>query len=113
MKKFLKYFVAVILIIFFVFSIVPKELQNDTFYIVKLGEQIRASGLDRIDHYSWHKNLEYRYPHWLFDVVLSRIYDLFSWAGIYGFTCIMASITIVFIFFRMIKKDLKEIINIY
>ena len=40
MKKYLKYIISIILIIIFVFSVVPKNFQNDTFYIIALGEQI-------------------------------------------------------------------------
>jgi hypothetical protein len=57
---------------------VPKTFQNDTFYVIALGEQILNNGLDRIDHFSWHDTLEYRYPHWLFDVVNSAINSSFG-----------------------------------
>lgn len=78
MKNYFKYIIAVILIIFFVVSIVPKTFQNDTFYIIALGDRILENGLDRIDHFSWHENLEYRYPHWLFDIVNAGICNSFG-----------------------------------
>ena len=54
----IKKLVAVILIILFTFSVVPKTFQNDTFYIIELGNHIVENGVDWQDHYSIHDNLE-------------------------------------------------------
>ena len=107
MKKNLRYIIAVILIILFTFSIVPKTFQNDTFYVIELGRQIEKTGVDWKDHYSIHKNLEYRYPHWAFDVINAKVYELFGFDGIYGLTVIFASIFILLVFWKLIKKDVN------
>jgi hypothetical protein len=74
---------AIFCIVLFCISIVPKALQNDTFYTVKIGQLIRENGIDYIDHFSWH-NLEYLYPHWLYDVGLSLVYDFMGgFTGVY------------------------------
>ena len=62
---------AIFCLVIFCISIVPKGLQNDTFYTIKLGQQLRETGVDYVDHYSWHENLPYMYPHWLYDIVMS------------------------------------------
>jgi hypothetical protein len=103
MKKYLKYIIAIILIIIFVGSIVPKKFQNDTFYIISLGKQILENGLDRTDHFSWHKGLEYRYPHWLFDVINSGLYSSFGFDGVYIFVCSAAVIFMLVLFWILIK----------
>ena len=83
--------VAVILIILFAVSISPKTLQNDTFYTVSIGNLIMENGIDMQDHFSWHDNLPYTYPHWLYDVGMSLVYNLGSWDAIYFSTCILTS----------------------
>ncbi len=107
MKKNIKYIVAIVLIILFVFSIVPKEFQNDTFYIIALGQSINSRGLDRLDHFSWHNNLEYRYPHWLFDVINANIYNFGGLNGIYLFVCIVSSLSMILVFCIMLKKKIN------
>lgn len=102
MKK--KEVLAVLLIIFFVFSIVPIEFQNDTFYTVTIGKDILQYGFDGIDHYSWHEGLSYTSPHWLFDVINYLIYDFASFNGLYIFVCIMSSITMILFYFLLRKK---------
>lgn len=84
---------AVILIAIFCISLTPKTLQNDTFYTIKIGEHIiQNGGIDMKDPFSWHKDLEYTYPHWLYDVIIYFIYSLGGMTGIYISTCIFAVI---------------------
>ena len=66
---------AIICILLFCFAITPKTLQNDTFYTIEIGEHILKNGLDNEDPFSWHENLPYTYPHWLYDVGIYLIYE--------------------------------------
>ena len=75
--------IAIILIAVFAFSITPKHMQNDIFYTVTIGKFIRENGIDGIDHYSIHEGLPYEYPHWLYDVGMSFIYDIGGFNAIY------------------------------
>lgn len=76
--------IAVILIILFAISISPKTLQNDTFYTIKIGELIvKNKNIDMLEHFSWHSNLKYTYPHWLYDVIIYLIYNIGGMVGIY------------------------------
>lgn len=84
--------VAIVLIVLFCVSITPVTLQNDTFYTVKIGELISQNGIDMQDHFSWHENLTYTYPHWLYDLLTYFIYSLVGFKGIYVTTCILCSI---------------------
>ena len=68
---------AIVLIAIFCFSIAPVTLQNDTFYTIKIGEHILQNGIEMKDPFSWHENLEYTYPHWLYDVGIYLIYNIF------------------------------------
>ena len=82
--------IAIGLIALFSFSLAPKTLQNDTFYTVSIGNYIQQNGIDMKDHYSWHEELPYTYPHWLYDVIMSVIYNIGGWYGIYISVCVLS-----------------------
>ncbi len=84
--------IAVILIAIFCVSMTPVTLQNDTFYTIKIGEQITKTGIDMQEHFSWHPDLSYTYPHWLYDLLTYFIYNIFGMTGIYVTTCILSAI---------------------
>ena len=84
--------IAIILITIFCIAMTPVTLQNDTFYTIKIGEQITKTGIDMQDHFSWHEGLAYTYPHWLYDLITYYIYAGFGMTGIYVTTCILTVI---------------------
>ena len=84
--------VAIILIIIFAVCITPVTFQNDTYYTIKIGELIKNNGIDMMDHFSWHENLSYTYPHWLYDLCTYLIYAVAGFKGIYITTCVLSAI---------------------
>ena len=102
---------AIILISLFCFSLAPKTLQNDTYYTVKIGNLIMENGIDMKDHFSWHENLPYTYPHWLYDVVMAFIYNLGGWGGIYISVCIMSIILGLTIYIVNKKLNKNQVIS--
>ena len=84
--------IAIVLIAIFCIAMTPVTLQNDTFYTIKIGEQITETGVDMQDHFSWHEGLAYTYPHWLYDLITYYIYTGFGMTGIYVTTCILTVI---------------------
>ena len=92
LKKYCFIGVFILLIIIFCISITPVSLQNDTFYNIKIGELISQNGIDMQDHFSWHQDLSYTYPHWLYDLITYFVYNLFNFEGIYIATCILSCI---------------------
>ena len=106
---------AVFCIMLFCFSITPKGLQNDTFYTIKIGQDIRANGgIDYQDHYSWHENLEYMYPHWLYDVATSVIYDFCGgYLGIYIATIILSMLLGVTLYFTNKKISKNALMSFF
>lgn len=90
--------VAIILIAIFCVCITPVTFQNDTFYTIKIGEYIKNYGIDMMDHFSWHENLSYTYPHWLYDLCTYLIYSLAGFKGIYILTCILSIVLGISIF---------------
>lgn len=98
---------AVFCIAIFCIALTPKLLQNDTFYTVKVGQGIREWGIDGQDHYSFN-DLPYTYPHWLYDVIISLIFDyLGGWTGIYVSTMILSA-TLGNLLYFILKKITKN-----
>ena len=80
---------AIFAIIIFSIALTPVTFQNDTYYTIAIGEDIVETGtIDMKDHFSWHEDLPYTYPHWLYDVGTYLVYQLGENVGIGGFTAI-------------------------
>lgn len=94
---------AVVLIAIFCIAITSVTLQNDTFYTIKIGEHITQNGIDMQDPFSWHEDLAYTYPHWLYDLLTYFIYDAFGLQGIYIVTCILSVILGITVYFTNTK----------
>jgi len=95
-KKFIIFFL--ILLTIFVSSLVIKGFQNDTFYTIEIGELILENGIDMKDHFSYHKNLPYTYPHWLYDVFIYLCYAVGGYTGIYISTIVLFIILVGIVF---------------
>ncbi len=94
---------VILLIAIFCFAISPVTLQNDTFYTIKIGEHIIENGIDMQDPFSFHDNLEYTYPHWLYDVGIYLIYNVGGQVGIYISTIVLSIILGLSIYFTNVK----------
>ncbi len=104
---------AIVLIAIFCFSIAPVTLQNDTFYTIKIGEHILQNGIDMKDSFSWHENLEYTYPHWLYDVGIYLIYNIGGQLGIYISTIVLSiilGITMYLVNTKLTKNKLTSFV---
>ena len=102
---------AIFCIAIFCIALTPKTFQNDTFYTVKVGQCIRQFGIDGQDHFSF-IDLPYTYPHWLYDVVISLIYDFCGgWTGIYVSTMILSAILGIVLYFTMRKITKNSLIS--
>ena len=100
---------AIVLIAIFSVALAPVTLQNDTFYTIKIGEHIINNGIDMQDPFSWHQDLAYTYPHWLYDVITYLIYNAFGMMGIYITTCILSAtlgITVYLVNKKLAKNQL-------
>ena len=105
--------IAVILICIFCVAISPVTLQNDTYYTIKIGEQIENNGIDMKDPFSWHEDLNYTYPHWLYDFLTFKIHSNFGFEGIYIATVILACILGISIYFVNSKLTKNNIISFF
>lgn len=103
---------AICLIILLAFAISPVTMQNDTYYTIKIGEEIIQNGIDMQDHFSWHKNLPYTYPHWLYDVIIYLIYSFSGFAGIYISTVILSSILGILVYYINNKLSKNRFVSL-
>ncbi len=112
---------AIIAIIILCFAICPKTLQNDTFYTIRIGELILNNGIDMKDHFSWHENLPYTYPHWAYDTGIYLIYHLGELTSlpdggmlfIYLSTIILASILGILIYCINNKLTKNKLVSLF
>lgn len=95
---------SIIMIIMICAAFTVKTFQNDTYYTIKIGESILEHGIDMKDHFSWHE-LSYAYPHWLFDVIVYKIYDLGGLNAIYITNIIIFMITGILFYFINLKQN--------
>lgn len=94
--------ISIVVIVIFAYSITPKTFQNDTYYTIKIGEHIQNNvnnisellpwnkGLDMQDPFSFHEDLPYTYPHWLYDLATYKIYCINGFQSIYIATCVLS-----------------------
>ena len=101
---------AIICICLFSIAIVPKGLQNDTFYTIKLGELILENGIDMQEHFAWHEGLPYTYPHWLYDIIMYLIYTIGGYNGIYISTIVFTAILGITIYLTSAKLSKNTVI---
>jgi hypothetical protein len=104
---------TIVLIAIFCFAISPVTLQNDTFYTIKIGEHILQNGIDMKDPFSWHENLQYTYPHWLYDVVIYLVYSIGGQVGIYISTIVLSitlGITMYLVNTKLTKNKLTSFV---
>ena len=112
-----KLFIIFAFIALFIVSLscLNKEMQNDTFYNIKVGESISKYGVDMKDHFSFIPDLKYTYPHWLFDLGVFKIYDSFGFKGLVAFEFIIVYLIAISLFLttrKLIKSDSISLLSI-
>ena len=50
------------------------EITNDTFFTIASGNNILENGLNNIEVLTWHEELNFNNPRWLFDIFISILY---------------------------------------
>ena len=104
---------AVFSIIIFAFAVSPVQLQNDTFYTIKIGEYIMQNGVTTEEPFAWHEGLNYTFPHWAYDVFIYLIYDIGGMTGIYLSTVMLAAILGICIYFVNTKLNKNQLLSFF
>ena len=106
---------ALLLFIYSLQYVYRKKITYFLFYnTIAIGKDIVETGtIDMKDHFSWHEDLEYTYPHWLYDVGTYLVYQLGENIGIGGFTAIyiltvLLSITLGLVIYMACVKISKH-----
>lgn len=102
---------AILLLIILCASIVPKTLQNDTYYTIKIGEYILENGITMQDPFSWHEGLKYTFPHWAYDVATYLIYNMAGFDGIYISTIVLCCTLGIITYLTNAKLTKNKIIS--
>jgi len=102
---------SIIMIILLCIAFTTKTFQNDTFYTIKVGETILENGLDMKDHFSWHE-LDYTYPHWLYDIMIYKIYDIGGIEAIYISTVVTFIMIGIAFYFVTLKRNKSYFVSL-
>ena len=94
--------IVILILLCITYSIKVIE-QNDTFYLIKIGEYISNNGIDLMDHFSWIPNLSYTYPHWLYSLFIYFIYNNFGFTGVHISTICVYIVIILSIYYVVLK----------
>ena len=100
-----------ILIMFFCIGIAPKSFQNDTFFTIAVGEQILNEGLNKIDTLTWHDNLEFTNDRYIFDIIITVLYNKFGFFGIYSFVVLMTIIIGLTLFWVYLRLNINKTLS--
>ena len=112
MEKNIKFdILSIVCIIVFCISMSPITLQNDTFYTIKIGEYILDNGITYMDPFSWHENLSYTFPHWLYDVMIYAIFNVGGYLGIYISTIVFACILGIILYVTNVKLNKNRLLS--
>ena len=103
----------IISVFFLCISYTYREIQNDTFYMIKLGEYISKNGIDLVDHFCWVSKLAYSYPHWLYDLFLYYIYHFFGFFGVYVSTILSFIALISVVYYLHLEVHKNEFIALF
>ena len=112
MEKNIKFdILSIVCIIVFCISMSPVTLQNDTFYTIKIGEYNLDNGITYMDPFSWHENLSYTFPHWLYDVMIYAIFNVGGYLGIYISTIAFACILGIILYATNVKLNKNRLLS--
>ncbi len=96
--------ILLIIICIVAFSVVGREFENDTFFTIAVGRKILSQGFYTDETFTIHEGLKFGNVKWAFDVMITTIYNLCGFSGIYVFTIIVAMIVALSIY-NVLKKE--------
>lgn len=108
MNKF-KNILCVVLIIIFTISIVPKSFQNDTFFTIAIGEKILNN--EDVNSLVWHDDINF-FHSGFFDIIITTIYRVFDFTGIYMFVILIATMQMLLYYFIINKITKKKLFSL-
>ncbi len=109
MKNF-KLLIYIEIIIILSICVIHKQFQNDTFFTIANGRTLIDSGFQEYDTLSWHENLKFTNARYLFDLIITGIYEVTGFKGIYAFTCLVTVIIglTYFVILRLLTRKQRQ-----
>lgn len=105
MKKNKKIYVILALFVIFITAVsVRRVMQNDIFFTIATGREMLLNGYDNMDHLTWHEGLSFYKLRWAFDIIMTLLYNATGFTGIYIFVVLIAVITMLSLFYILIKQ---------
>lgn len=105
MKKNKKVYIILAFFIIIITALsVRRVMQNDIFFTIATGREMLANGYDNMDHLTWHEGLTFYKLRWAFDIVMAILYNITGFTGIYIFVMIIAIITMLSLFYILLKQ---------
>ena len=102
--------VFIVILSFLAISFTIKTIDIDMFFSIKLGENTITDGFSNIDTLTYHKNLKYINVRYLYNILVYKIYNTYSFDGIYIFAMICNIVNfnlIYFIIYKLTNKNSK------
>ena len=104
-RKKINLFLYLLLICLFSMSIVEKTIDNDTYFSIPVGNKILNQGFYTEEDFTFIEGLKYQNVRWIFDVIISTIYNQFGYCGIYVFVMISAVIIAYSLFYILYRRN--------
>lgn len=111
-KSIIKVVMFSLLMLCYIFSIYKVELQNDTFFDIRLGEKYLSEGIVKEDNFSIHEDMNYIAQHFGVNIITYLVYNSFGYHGLYILGIILTSLLAI-LFYRLNIKFLNRKILAY
>lgn len=106
MKSKIIWIINILLLIVFVALLCPKSMQNDTFWSIKIGQELLEEGIKVVDEWSIHKDLKYIVHHLITDIIIYFVYSVGEFFGLYILEIILA--LVIAVLFYLVNKQLTK-----
>ena len=105
------FWISIAIIILISVAFTTRTFQNDTFYTIKVGQSILKHGIDMKDHLSFH-TLGYTYPHWLYDILIYKVYQSGGFHSLYLMTIFIFLVTGISFYLINLKRNKSYFISL-
>ena len=102
-----QYILLSLLLIVISTIMVSKIMPNDTFFTIKMGQDVIDSGISNDDTITYHEDLKFEHYRWAFDVLNAFIYNRFGFNGIYLFVISISAVISILVFNMCLYKKMS------
>jgi len=103
--KITKTIICILIITVVALTFISKSFENDIFFDLKTGESILKYGIDFKDHFSFIPDLTYIYHHWLYDLIILKIYSIGKFDALFLFFTALFAIFGIAVYYVNTKRN--------